>query len=243
MKRVNSDGKKSKFLVYLPLGLVIAFVVAGGYYWYRDYSRYISTDDAYIDANKVSVSAKISGRIVTLFVNEGDTVTAGKLLVELDSSDLLAQRRQVLSQVTFATANLNQTKYKFAYDEKNLTVLVIARDRAKDDFKRASAQFTGGVITQEQYDHLKKASESAQAQLDAAEAQLNVSKGAISTAEASVQTATAQLQMADVQLSNTKVYAPHGGLVARRWLLPGDVVQPGQSVMTITQDSLKWVLV
>ncbi|HUW04886.1 MAG TPA: HlyD family secretion protein [Williamwhitmania sp.] len=243
MKRVNAEGKKSKFLVYLPLAIVIVVVIVGGYYWYRDYSRYISTDDAYIDADRVSVSSKIPGRIVNILADEGDTVTAGKLLVELDSLDMLAQKRQVVSQVALATANLTQTRAKYGYDEKNITVLVIARDRAKDDLARASTQFAGGVITQEQYDHLKKAFESAQAQLDAATAQLDVARGAISSAEAAVQASRAQLQVVEVELTNTKVYAPHSGMIARRWLLPGDVVQPGQSVMTITQDSLKWVLV
>ncbi len=243
MKRVNAEGKKSKFLVYLPLAVVIAFVLAAGYYWYRNYSRYITTDDAYIDADKVSVSAKIPGRIVALMTDEGDSVKAGALLVQLDSSDLVSQKHLVMSQVALATANLNQTKARYAYDEKNIQVLVIARDRAKDDFDRASTQVKGGVITQEQFDHSKKTLESAQAQLDAATAQLNVAKGAIAAAEASVEASKAQLQVVQVELTNTKVYSPHSGMIARRWLLPGDVVQPGQSILTITQDSLKWVLV
>ena len=47
--------------------------------------------------------------------------------------------------------------------------------------------------------------------------------------------------MIETSLSNTRIFSPAGGRIAKRWLLPGDVVQPGQSVYTITIDSLLWV--
>jgi membrane fusion protein (multidrug efflux system) len=62
------------------------------------------------------------------------------------------------------------------FDEKNIKMLQIALDKSKEDFDRAKTQFSGGVITKEQYDHLKKAEETAQAQLEAAQAQILVSR-------------------------------------------------------------------
>ena len=78
--------------------------------------------------------------------------------------------------------------------------------------------------------------------MDAAKAQLLVSKSMISSASASVETANAQIKVLDAQLKNTRLYAPADGVVAKRWLLPGDVVQPSQSVFTITMSKKLWIV-
>ena len=107
---------------------------------------------------------------------------------------------------------------------------------------RAKSQSEGGVITSEQFEHIKKASETASAQLDAANAQLLVSKSMISTATAAVETANAQVNVFNTQLKNTRLFAPADGILARRWLLQGDVVQPSQSVFTLTMSKNLWVV-
>ena len=107
---------------------------------------------------------------------------------------------------------------------------------------RAKSQSEGGVITPEQFDHISKAYETATAQLEAAKAQLQVSKSMISSASAGVETTNAQIKVLDTQLRNSKLYAPSDGIISKRWLLPGDVVQPGQSVMTMTISKNLWVV-
>jgi membrane fusion protein (multidrug efflux system) len=64
----------------------------------------------------------------------------------------------------------------------------------------------------------------------------------ISSASASVETAGSQIKVLDAQLRNTRLYAPADGIVARRWLLSGDVVQPSQSVFTITISKNLWII-
>jgi len=108
---------------------------------------------------------------------------------------------------------------------------------------RAKAQFSGGVITKEQFDHTQKAFESAQAQLDATQTQLVVSKAQIASAHASVESASAQIGLTEAQLRNTKLYAPFDGVVAKRWLLVGDIAQPGQSIFTVTNEKQLWVII
>ena len=80
---------------------------------------------------------------------------------------------------------------------------------------RAKNQSEGGVITAEQFDHIKKAYETASAQLDAARAQLLVSKSMISTASAAVETANSQVKVLDTQLKNTRLYAPADGILQK----------------------------
>jgi membrane fusion protein (multidrug efflux system) len=234
--------KKNKVKVYIPLGIVIIAVLVGAWYWYRDYSRYITTDDARIDADNITVSSKMLGRIVTVYAQEGDAVTKDKLLAELDSSDLIAQRNQAMALKIQALTNLDQANAKYVSDQQSLKVVEINLDRAKEDLERARKQSEGGVITEEQYDHITKAYEAASAQAEASKALIAVSKSQISSASAAVETTNAQIKVIDTQLKNTRLLSPANGVIAKRWLLPGDVIQPGQSAFTLTDDSKKWVI-
>jgi membrane fusion protein (multidrug efflux system) len=239
---MKPDSKNKRFRVYIPLAIIIIAVLTGIWYWYKDYSKYITSDDAHVDADNVSVGSKIIGRISDIYAKEGDFVKQGNLLADLDSSDFIAQRNQSVALRDQAIANLTQSKIKFSSDEKSLRVLEINLQRAKDDFVRAKSQSEGGVITTEQFDHISKGYETATAQLEAAKAQLLVSKSMITSASAGVETTNAQIKVLDTQLRNSKLYAPADGIISKRWLLPGDVVQPGQSVITMTISKNLWVV-
>jgi membrane fusion protein, multidrug efflux system len=239
---MKQESNKNRFKVYIPLALVILIVISGAWYWYKDYSMYITTDDAHVDADNVSIGSKILGRISSVYAQEGDVVKKGTLLADLDSSDFIAQRNQSLALKAQAQANLIQSEVKYTSDQKSLRILEINLERATDDMARAKNQFDGGVITSEQFDHIKKAYETAYAQLDAAKSQLMVSKSVITSASAGIETAKAQVNVTNTQLRNTKLFAPEDGIIAKRWLLPGDVVQPSQSVFTMTISKNLWVV-
>ncbi|MEJ2722965.1 MAG: efflux RND transporter periplasmic adaptor subunit, partial [bacterium] len=193
--------------------LAIVAVVVGGY-WYLFLRGYVSTDDAYIHGNNVSVSAKMLGRIVDLTVDEGDSVTVGQVLVVLDSTDLKAQEMQAKAAIETA--------------QKSADLAKVGVQRATDDFNRASVQYKGNVIPKEEFQHAQQALETAQAQLQLSLAQIT--------------SAQAQLGVVQSQLANTKIYAPFDGVVARRWAIVGDVVQPGQPVFAVYESSNVWVV-
>ena len=238
---MKQEQKKINLKVYLPLTLVILAVLTGVWYWYKDYSMYITSDDAHVDADNVSVGSKIIGRIASIYASEGDFIKKGALLADIDSSDLIAQRTQTIALRSQALANLSQTEVKYSSDQKSIKVLEINLERAYEDMTRAKSQSEGGVITAEQFDHIKKGYETALAQLDASRSQLLVSKSMISSASAAVETSNAQVNVINTQLKNTKLFAPADGVIAKRWLLPGDVVQPSQSVFTMTINKNLWV--
>jgi membrane fusion protein (multidrug efflux system) len=217
-------------------------LVVFGWRWYLQYTSYYSTDDAYIDADKVAVSSKILGRITNINADEGDSVRMGQLLVSLDSSDLYAQKLQAKATLDQAFSSVDQAKARYELDQKSEVVQEISLARANEDFDRASSQYEGKVISKEQFDHTQKTFESAKAMLDAAKAQMEVSKAQITSAESTTKTEAAQIVILETSLRNTRIYAPGSGRIAKRWLLPGDVVQPGQPVFTITRDSLFYVM-
>lgn len=233
---------KKSLKVFIPLSIIILIVLTGAWYWYKDYSKYITTDDAHVDADNVTVSAKIMGRISAIYADEGDKILRGKLLAELDSSDLVSQKNQLLALRLQAIANHSQAVTKFYSDQKSLKIVEINLERAAQDMSRAKEQSAGGVITTEVYDHILKAYETAVAQLDATKAQIEVSKSQIATASTAIETANTQVKVLETQLKNTKLYAPSNGIIAKRWMLPGDVLQPGQSIFTVTNDKKLWVV-
>ena len=200
------------------VGLVVLVVLlaVGVYYgrsWLLDTLNYVSTDDAFVDGNHVTISAKMLGRIKTVMTAEGSAVKPGQLLVTLDDTDLRAQEAQ-------ATAALN-------YAQQNSVLAKINLDKAQDDFQRSRNLFNGGATTREQYEHAQKA-------LDTADAQYTI-------AEAQVENSRAQLQVIETQLLNTRITAPIAGTVAKQAFMPGDVVQPGQAIFTVNDLVNLWV--
>lgn len=195
--------------------LVFVLVVAalGGAYWYFKLRGVVSTDDAYIDGNRATITTKVLGRIDTLGADEGDTVHTGQILIQLDTADLRAHLAE-------ATAQLNLA-------QQNVGLAEVNEKRAEDDYNRAQVQLKGHAISQEQFDHARTALESAQAQHQ--------------IALAKVETARTALGVIDQQIADTRVAAPFNGVVAKRWLLPGDVVQPGQPVFTVYDTDSTWV--
>ena len=165
------------------------------------------------------------------------------MLVDLDSLDLLAQKNQTQAMLIQSQSQLEQVKAKLNYDNENIKVYEVSLEKAKDDYERAKVQVAGDVITKELFDHLKKAYETAKAQLEAAKVQISVSKAQIESAKAAIGFANAQINVIVTQLTNTKLYAPFEGVIAKRWLLAGDIVQPGQAIFSLAGQNIRWVVV
>jgi len=155
----------------------------------------------------------VLGRITDLAADAGDTVISGMTLVSLDSSDLHAQRLQSLATIHAM--------------EANVAVAKVSIERAEEDFLRAQQQFTDKVIPKEVYDHAQK--------------ELQTAKVRCSAAEAQVVTAKSQLGIIAAQLLNLTVAAPIDGIVAKRWVMAGEVVQPGQPIYTLYDTKSQWI--
>lgn len=198
-------------------GIILSVLIITGlvflFYWII-FSGYVSTDDAAIDGIHVSISSKIMGRINSLDVDEGDKVNAGDLLVQLDDTDLHAQEAQSIASLNYA--------------KQNLTLAKINLDKNQNDFQRTKNLFKAGVATKETYDHAVNA-------LDASNAQYSI-------AEAQIDTANAQLGIIKAQILNTKITAPITGIIAKRFIMPGEVVQPGQAIFTVNDLNHVWVI-
>ena len=206
-------GKKSKAGSLIAGVVLILVILASGVYWYVQKMQYVSTDDAYVDANKLNLSPQIMGRIVALYAGEGDVVHKGQLLVALDSSDMAARLQQAETSLKVAQLGIDLAKVRL--------------EQAQINFDRAAVQYKGNVIPKAQYDNLVKA-------LQAAKVQYAMAKSKISTLGA-------QIRVIKTGLLHTKLYSNISGIIAKRWALAGDVVAPGQAIFTIYNLKNVWV--
>ncbi len=199
---------------WIGLFLIIV-VIAIGAYWFISSLGYITSDDAYIDGNRLNVSSKILGRVVKLYVDERDSVKAGQLVAELDSTDFVAQLNQM-------KANLNNAQVSIDLSKVNV-------EKAEINFVRAEAQYKDKVIPKADYDNAQKG-------LEAAQAEYKIARSRIVMAQS-------EIKVMESNLKNTKLYSTINGVVAKRWILAGDVVQPGQPLFTIYDMKNIWVTV
>jgi len=203
--------RKKRILIPVLFLLIAAILVA--VYWYMFLRDFVSTEDAFLDADQVGVSSKILGRIKELTKDEGDRVTQGELLVQLDDSDLRAQEAQ--------------EKENISLNQENVSLAKINLQREENDFRRTDALFKDSTVSWDQFDHAEKA-------LAIARAQYRIALALVSTSKA-------KLNVVQTQLQNTKIMSPMTGVIAKKWVMPGDVVQPGQTIFTIYDLQNLWV--
>lgn len=198
----------------LVIGVVlIAAILGGGAWWYIKHAGFVSTDDAYIEAYQVTISSQIPGRIIKLYIHEGDHVKKGQLLVQLDSSDYVARIRQ-------ARVNLKEA-------ELGIQLAQVRMEQAKINYDRAEKQYKAKLIPKAKFQNLKKAYEGTRVEVELAKAKVPVIHSSLHTLKTS--------------LSHTSIYAPMDGVAAKRWVLAGDVVSPGQGIFTVFGTKKLWV--
>ncbi len=201
------------------LGRVILIVVliAGvttGLYKGLQSVKYVSTDDASIDGDHIDLASRVLGRIDSILPEEGQRVKAGEVLVLLDNTDLKAQETQVQASLVSA--------------RQNLVIAEINRTKAGDDFSRISRLYNSSAATRENYEHASSALEAARAQYDLARAQVDA--------------AEAQLGVIEAQLMNTSIKSPMDGTVTEVRLEDGDIVQPGGTILSVSNLDKVWVM-
>ncbi|MDA8333646.1 MAG: efflux RND transporter periplasmic adaptor subunit [Peptococcaceae bacterium] len=90
------NNKKPIIIVVAAMVVVLAGIF--GYYWYENH-YFVSTQDAYVDYNIVSLSPQITGRLLDIYVHTGDHVSAGEIVARVDDSSLPAGANEDLAVV------------------------------------------------------------------------------------------------------------------------------------------------
>jgi HlyD family secretion protein len=149
---------------------------------------------------EVKVSPDISGEIVELTVNEGDSVRKGQILARIYADIYLTQRDQVV-------AGVNQTKAQLSNSTANLVGLKATLDNLKNSYDRQKKLLNDKVISRSEFEQAEQAYLTAQANYNGA-------KEGLKSGEASIQSAQAQLSKADKDLSRTVITSPMDGMIS-----------------------------
>jgi membrane fusion protein, multidrug efflux system len=206
----------------------------------------VDTDDAYVQADIVSVVPKVSGYVVALHVTDNTAFRAGQLLVELDPRDYQAAvdgatadlRGAEAAKANVEAQNAEQERLiaaaQAAVDGDAATLAFAEKQLARYHDLAANGSGTGQRFEQAESDDgtRKAALERDQANLQATQAHMAVLKSQVQQADAAIARQQASLAQAELNLSHTKIYAEASGSVANRTVQLGNFVQPGQTLFS-----------
>ncbi|HET8667553.1 MAG TPA: efflux RND transporter periplasmic adaptor subunit [Terriglobales bacterium] len=188
----------------------------------------------------VNIGANAYGKIIKLYVKEGDKVKRGQLLAQLEnvqpSADVAANRAALEAARTDAVAS--EAGLKTAQADMNRAKS--DGERARLDFERAEGLYKAALIPKQEYDAKKAAWEAADAGLAQAAARVAQSKAQVDSSERRIHQNAATLTRASDALSKTVYTAPYDGIITNVPVREGEVVvmgiqnAPGSTLMTLS---------
>jgi len=247
---------KKNIRLLIPLALVIA----GGLWGFNRWSfsqTYESTDNAQVDGHIVPVVAKIGGYVLSVNGGENAHVDDKDVLVSIDEREYQVKLAQAEADYAAAVASSGSTglegqaaaMVRTASSQREVgdAQVLAARAqvvKAQSDLARAKELSAKQIISLAQLDAAQAAFDAASATLTAMQRQVSAATSGVSNAEAGVRLARARLAAAQaardnasLQLSYAKITAPLSGIVSRKQVEVGQLVQAGQTLLSIVSDS------
>lgn len=232
------------------IGAAIVVLVAGiawfAHWWTVE--RFIeSTDDAYLQADSVTVAPKISGYVTQVYVHDNQAVAAGAPLVRLDIRQYEASLAQAQATVDAraadlarAQADLKQQQAGVVQAQAQAQVASVALRHAQDEVSRYAPLAATGAETAERLSSVVSTRDQARATLAAnvaavrsAQTQIDATTAQIAQARAQLEAARASLRQAQLDVSDTTLYSAIAGRIGDRSVRVGQYVQPGTRLLTV----------
>ena len=208
------------------LAVVLLAVVLGWFAW-EHYTRAPWTRDARVRADVVTLSADVSGRIVTLAVQDNQYVVKGQLLLEIDPARYSLAVEHAKRSVEVSKATLGQSQAAIVASE------ALLKQRQSEERRRRTLK-QGFAISGEEWE--KSSTDVAVAQADLLRNQAN-----LGLAEANVQLAIAALTQAELDLQRTRVEAPVSGYVTNLLTRQGDYAVAGSALLALVDSGSFYV--
>ena len=245
----NLGRLKSPFLIrlfLLALGPTILLLIGG--YYYATGGRFISTENAYVKADKIAISADVSGRVSNIHVGENQYVAKDQLLFSLDKSLLLIERQEITAELSIIRADINTLQKLYA---AKLTELRNGEKSAtffKKEFDRRVQLMKRGVVTQNRFDAAGSNIERARGRADGIRQELGEMLAKLGgepemevESHPRVLEAKARLERVELNLADTEIRAPVSGYITKHDLQTGEYVVAGKPVFSIVGGDKVWV--
>jgi len=244
-----TPSKRRRGRLVLGLALLAALGGGGSYGWHWwTVGRFLeTTEDAYLQADKVTVAPRIAGTVAAVLVGDNQAVKAGAILARLDDreyrvalkqseAEVEKARAQILgtaAAITQAQAQVESAEAEIENTEAGLDFSTKEYDRYKNLLQTGS----GTVQRQQQADadlrQKRAARDKAVASLQASKKQVESLRALEASARASLEGAQAKVEQARLNLSYTTVTAPIDGTVGDRSLRVGQFVSAGTGLLTV----------
>ncbi|MBI2796506.1 MAG: HlyD family secretion protein [Gemmatimonadetes bacterium] len=238
---------------------VIGLAWSGRQWWYG--RTHVSTENAQVDGHILPVLAKVGGFVTGVSVGENDHARAGSVVITIDDSEYrarLAQAEADYAAALAAAGNGRDIGQAFAATEAassqravtdaQLAAAQANYEKAKSDLARMTGLAEKQIISTQQLDAARAAEESQRAQLVALQRQQAAATAGITGAQAGQRLALARLAAARaardnaaLQLSYTRITLPTAGVISRKQVEVGQLVQPGQMLFSVVGDSGVWI--
>jgi membrane fusion protein (multidrug efflux system) len=252
---MTTETKKKSKIVPIILAVLIIIGAIFGIKEYLYYSVHVDTDDAQIDGDISPVVARVGGYVNQIMFEENTRVTEGQTLVKLDDRDYKVRLEQALAGAKGATAGVGVSQAQIAATsantstaKANITAAKVQLDLAIKDFQRYENLVKDGSITRQQFDQAVAQKETAEANYQAAKdqyaaavKQVGTTQSQLAVTNTGVTQQQSEIDFAKLQLSYTEIKAPATGIVSRKNIQKGQLVQAGQSLFSIVNEGSIYV--
>src|SRR2546425_10580923 len=221
---VERRPKSSRRTVFMIMGVVLlALLVFGVRKWWFSRSH-VSTDNAQVDGHISPILPKVGGFVAEVRVQENQNVKAGDTLVVLDDRDFRARLAQTEADLAALLATVS-SRTRVGQAEAAVAQAQANAIKAHADLERLEPLAQQDIVSKQQLDATRAAAVAADAQLASAQS-------ALVGADARVAAARAARDQAALQLSYTRLLAPTSGVVSKKTVEVGQLVQPGQPLVS-----------
>lgn len=247
----ESNTKKVNKPVLLSAAAVACLVVLGGGFWMGTHP---TEEPLYgvMQAKTVDVAAKVTGRVETLPVHEGDTVSAGQLLMTLDIPEVEAKLKEVEALKSAASARQSLVDEGARPQEIRAAKAQMQRAQAGQElaqktFNRVHALYREGLISKQKHDEALAQKKSADELLAAAKEQYDIALTGARTQEKQAATAlTAQatggVEQVQSLVKEKNVTSPIASEISRIYVEIGEVAAAGLPLATLVDLSDQWAV-
>lgn len=238
---------KKRLVPIIAGGVALVATGVGGAVWWIDKQHYETTDNAFVQADKVTVAPLVDGNVVEVLVDDNQHVRAGQVLVRLDQAPIRARLAQAE-----ANAAALEAAVRAVDDKARLEQALISQKAAGVEAARAQAQMAqadlaryaqlakSGIASPQRAQSARAAEQQAQAGVQQAAAALEAERrtaqslaSARDQSAAQAAAARAAVEQARIDLSRTEIRAPSDGVVGARGVRVGQYVRPGSNLMTL----------
>ena len=240
-----SPARKKRVRLALMLSVPLLIAAIGLYLWLSS-GRYVATDNAYVQQDKVSVSAEVAGPVVEVMVRENQRVKRGDLLFRIDPRPYRIALEQAEAQIASARVSVHRLEAESAGTDADIEGAGANVGFAQRAFERQAELMRRGFTTRARYDEALHSVQEASERLANARADARIKQAALADGPAASQPAIASAYAARdkalLDLKRTEIRSPIDGYISQADRLQiGAAVVPSLPMVTIVRSAEAWV--